>query len=242
MNGDADELHALFMDLVRVVDLLTRRPGDPRIRPSRLTQALARCANSTPTCRCHNRELADRLMLEKQHGQPDGRRSRATRAWSSASATRRTGAPTGCGYTDAGRALHARIAAMTTAPSSIIATAALTETESTGPVGRAARTDPRGARRRCRRLARRDRLGSRFSAGEPLRPRQNRLIISSAASSTSASPLLTRVATASPAPTSATAIMWKSVSGSGCRVPASSSRATMSMIFSRPSRTVCANA
>ena len=45
------------------------------------------------------------------------------------------------------------------------------------------------------------------SLGLPFSPRQNRLINSSTASSTSTSPALTRVATASPAPTSAIAIM-----------------------------------
>ncbi|CFS09454.1 Uncharacterised protein [Mycobacterium tuberculosis] len=50
------------------------------------------------------------------------------------------------------------------------------------------------------------------------------------------------MATASPAPTSATAIISISASVSGPRVPARTNSATSWTICSRPSRTVCANA
>lgn len=83
-------------------------------------------------------------------------------------------------------------------------------------------------------------LAAACLGGVPFRPRQNRLINSSAASRTSASPVLTLVPTASPAPTNAIAIMSKSALGSGFFVPDRNNLPTRSMMRSRPSRTVCA--
>lgn len=56
------------------------------------------------------------------------------------------------------------------------------------------------------------------------------------------SPVDNRLATASPAPTRATAIISCSRSVRGVRLPARISPATSSMICSRPSRTMWANA
>ncbi|EME51505.1 hypothetical protein G352_25837 [Rhodococcus ruber BKS 20-38] len=76
----------------------------------------------------------------------------------------------------------------------------------------------------------------------PARPRQARFSSRSAAFSTSIPPPAMRSATASPAPTSATAMMTKSVPGSGSRVLDSSRCAVSSMSRSRLLRTCPANA
>lgn len=107
MNRDADELHALFMDLVRVAGLLRVDQEMPGF-PISMSQAFAVHELDTDVP-LSQRELADRLALEKstvsrmvaeleRHGlvererDPGNRRTNRLR------------------LTDAGRALHARIA------------------------------------------------------------------------------------------------------------------------------------
>jgi DNA-binding MarR family transcriptional regulator len=108
MNREADELHALFMDLVRVASLLRVDQEIPGF-PISMSQAFAVHELDTDVP-LSQRELADRLALEKstvsrmvaelerqglveRERDPGNRRTNRLR------------------LTNAGRALHARIAA-----------------------------------------------------------------------------------------------------------------------------------
>lgn len=107
-RGDADQLHALFMDLVRVAGLLRADQHLPGF-PISMSQAFA-VHELDVDVPLSQRELADRLMLEKstvsrmvadleQHGLVERERDPANRR------TNRLR------LTDAGRDLHAQIRA-----------------------------------------------------------------------------------------------------------------------------------